>query len=64
MEDGTSKEEGGEGVRKRRRRKSKEEERMVLMMEGSSMFPMREEKLDWQLIAALDPDTLGQNVLY
>ena len=37
---------------------------MVLMMEGSSMFPMREEKLDWQLIAALDPDTLGKNVLY
>ena len=36
---------------------------MVLMMEGSSMFPMREEKLDWQLIAALDPDTLGKNVL-
>jgi hypothetical protein len=27
----------------------------------SSMFPMREEKLDWQLIAALEPDTLSKS---
>jgi hypothetical protein len=28
-------------------------------MEAATMFPMREERLDWQLIASIDPDSLS-----